>query len=94
MMKYGLLFFIVLTIPVFWGINAWQSTKCAEIRNEVRKIEREQEDLIEYSKITANEINGLLAVERLESEAQRMGLRKMRPEDIVLIIMGGKERGY
>jgi hypothetical protein len=91
---YFLFFFLVLTIPVFFFINVWHSNECGVIRKEIRQLERVQENSIEENKTVANEISNLLTVTRLETDAQkRLGLKKMRPEDVMLIIMGGKGRG-
>jgi len=90
---YVLFFFMVLTIPFFLGINAWQSNECGILRSELRVLERNQENSVNENKMVVNEIVDLLATGRLETEAQKMGLRKMRPEDVILIIMGGKGRG-
>ena len=94
-MKYYVLFFImVITIPVFLWVNVWQANECGEIRREIRRLENLQENAVENNRIVVAEIADLLAVDRLELEARsRLGLRKMRPEDIRLIIVGGRERG-
>jgi hypothetical protein len=92
--QYVLLFFTVLAIPLFLAINAWQANECGEIRSQIKKNEISQESLVEENKTVIAEISNLLAVDRLETEAQnRLGLRKIRPEDITLIIMG-RGRGY
>jgi hypothetical protein len=92
--SYILFFFLVLTIPVFLFINAWHSNECGVVRKDIRQLEKAQEDRIEENKTVANEIFNLLTVARLETDAQkRLGLKKMRPEDVMLIIMGGKGRG-
>ena len=88
---YALLFLMVLTIPVFLGLNAWQSNECGEIRNEIKVIEKRQEQCVIENKAIANEIADLLAADRVEAEAQKLGLQKMRPEDVLLIVMGGKK---
>jgi cell division protein FtsL len=88
---YALLFLTVLTIPVFLGLNAWQANECGEIRNEIKSLERSQEQRVTENKAVTNEIADLLAAGRLEAEAQKLGLHKMRPEDVVLIVMGGKK---
>ena len=91
---YALLFLTVLTMPVFLGVNAWQANECGEIRNEIKVIERIQEQRVTENKAVANEIADLLAAGRVEAEAQKLGLHKMRPEDVVLIVMGrGKGNG-
>jgi len=87
--SYAFLFLTVLTIPVFLGVNAWQSNECGEIRNELRAIERSQEQRVTENKAVTNEIADLLAAGRVETEAKKMGLQKMRPEDVLLIVMGG-----
>jgi len=91
--NYVLFFAMILTIPLFLGINAWQSNECGILRNEIRVLERNQENRVNENKMAANEIVDLLATGRLEAEAKKMGLQKIRPEDVLLIIMGGKGRG-
>jgi len=88
---YALLFLMVLTIPVFLGLNAWQANKCGEIRNDIKALEKSQEQCVTENKAVTNEIADLLAAGRLEAEAQKLGLQKMRPEDVLLIVMGGKK---
>jgi hypothetical protein len=91
---YILFFFLVLTIPVFLGINVWHSNECGTIRKNIRQVEKNQEAIFEKNKTLLNEISNLLTVTRLETEAQqKLGLKKMRPENVMLIIMGGKGRG-
>jgi len=90
---YVLLFLLALTIPLFWGINAWQANECGIIRNEIKNIEKTQENCLDENKTVAGEIINLLTADRLDAEARKMGLRKMRPEDVILIVMGGKGRG-
>ena len=95
MKRYILFFAMVISIPVFLGVNAWQANKCGEIRNAIRKIEREQENCVDETKTVVAEIADLLAVDRIENEAQRkLGLHKIRPQDVTLIIMGGKGRDF
>ncbi|MCL2762424.1 MAG: hypothetical protein FWD36_04340 [Treponema sp.] len=91
---YPLFFVMILTIPIFFGVIALQANECGKLRNDIRQIERSQENCIKDNKAIVNEIRELLTVESLEAEARSMGLQKMMPEDIVLIIMGGKEFGH
>ena len=91
---YVLLFFMALTIPLLLGLNAWQSNECGKIKSEIRSIERRQENSVRYNKTIVNEIRDILAVNNLETVAQNMGLQKKKPEDVMLIIVGGDERGY
>jgi len=92
---YALFFVMVLTIPFLLGINAWQANECGKIKKEIRGLEADQEDLVEENKTVVAEISDLLAISRLETEAQkRLGLRKIHPENVTLIIMGGKGSGF
>jgi cell division protein FtsL len=94
MTKYYVLFFLmVLTIPLLLGINAWQSNECGIIRNEIKRLEKNQENAVSENKMAATEIVDLLAINRLEAEARKMGLEKKQPEDVILIVMGRKESG-
>ena len=95
MKKYYTLFFLmVISIPVFLWVNVWQSNECGEIRRDIRRIETLQENAVEHNRLAVAEIADLLALDKLEHDARnRLGLRKMRPEDIRLVIMGGRERG-
>jgi Mg2+/Co2+ transporter CorB len=90
---YVLFFFLVLTIPLLFGINVWHSNECGIIRKSIKQVEKAQEDCVEDNKTVVNEISQLLSVARLENDAQQvLGLKKMRPEDVMLIVMGGKGR--
>jgi len=89
--SYALLFIMVLTIPVLLGLSAWQANECGEIRNDIKALEKMQEQRVSENKAITNEIADLLAASRLEAEAQKLGLHKMRPEDVLLIVMGGKK---
>ncbi|MDR0289317.1 MAG: hypothetical protein LBI06_00090 [Treponema sp.] len=89
---YAVFFLAVLSVPFLLGISAWQSIECGKIRGEIKNIEKIQEAYVSENKALSSEIVGLLATERLETEAQKMGMRKMRPEDVILIIMGGRGR--
>ncbi|MCL1931545.1 MAG: hypothetical protein FWF55_06985 [Treponema sp.] len=86
---YALLFLAVLTMPVLLGVNAWQSNECGEIRSEIKAIEKSQERCVTENKAITTEIANLLTAGRVETEAKKLGLHKMRPEDVVLIVMGG-----
>lgn len=92
---YVLLFVLVLTIPIFLGVNAWMANECGQIRYDIKKIEKEQEICVEDNRSAAAEIADLLSVDRIENEAQKkLGFKKINPENVTLIIVGGKGRGY
>jgi len=85
---------LAVTIPAFLGANAWQANRCGVLRSEIRRLERAQESLVEENKTVAAEIANLLAVDRLERDAmERLGMARMRPEDVTLIIVGGDPLG-
>jgi hypothetical protein len=92
--RYFLIFFMVLTIPLFLGLNTWQSNKCGNLRRELGRLEREQVEMMEKNREAAARVTEMLAAGKLEENArEKMGLTKMRPEDIFLIrITGGKGR--
>jgi len=91
---YVMLFVVAFTVPVFLGANAWQSNRCGALRGDIRRLERAQENLLEENKTVAAEIANLLAIDRLERDAvYRLGMTRMRPEDVTLIIVGGDELG-
>jgi len=91
---FALFFLMVITIPVFLWANAWQSNECGILRNEIKKMERNQENAVEENKTVVAEIAEELAVDKLEKDARnKLGLKKIKPENVLLIIMGGKGRG-
>ena len=84
---------MVISVPFLLGINAWQSNECGKIKREIRELENKQENCVENNKTLVADIADLLGVDKLELDAQqKLGLKKNRPEDITLIIMGGKGR--
>ena len=92
--RYALIFFMVLSIPLLLGINAWQSNKCGELRREISRLEGEQAELLEQNREAAAVITELLTTAKLEEVAYRQGLKKKSPEEILLIkITGGKGSG-
>jgi cell division protein FtsB len=94
MKGYFVLFLMVISIPVFLWVNAWQSNECGILRNEIKKVEKSQENAVEENKTVVAEIANLLAVDKLEHDARnKLGLKKISPENVLLIIMGGKGRG-
>ena len=95
MKRYYVLFFVlVLSFPFLLGINAWLANECGLLRNGIQKFETEQVNLVDANRTVIAEIADLLSVERIENEAkENLGMRKIRPENVTLIIMGGRGRG-
>ena len=96
-MKGYYVLFILMGISIYgllWA-NAWQSNECGMLRNEIRKLEKSQENSMEENKTVAAEIADLLAVDKLDKDARdKLGLKKTRPEDVLLIVVGGKGRDF
>jgi hypothetical protein len=93
--NYVVFFLMAFTIPVIFGILAWQSNKSRVIKSELIRLENDQEVIIEKNRTITAEINVLLSVNKLENDArEKLGLYKIRPEDVSLIILGGMGSGF
>ena len=85
-LRYALLYFIVLTIPLFLGIVAWQSVRYSKLDKDVRRLEAVQEDWVESNKKLIAGIAVLSSSRRIEQVAVHdLGLTKVRPEDVLQI---------
>jgi cell division protein FtsL len=81
-----LLYFIILTIPLFLGATVRQSIRCAALEREVHRLETLQEEWIESNKRLIAGIALLSSAERIEYIAQNdLGLSKKDPEDVVQV---------
>ena len=90
--RYALLYFLLLTIPLFLGITAWQSIRYAELENDVRRLEAVQEDWIGSNKKLMASIAVLSSAARIEQVALHdLGLSKLRPEDILQVRIEGEQ---
>ena len=84
--RYGLLYFFVLTIPLFLGIVAWQSVRYTELDRNVRRLEAAQEDWVEKNRRLIAGIAVLSSSSRIVQVAvQDLGLQKMSPESVLQI---------
>jgi cell division protein FtsL len=92
MRRIVLLFFVVLTIPLFLGLNAWQSARYAALESETRRVEDAQEEWIESNKRLIAGIAVLSSSERIEFIATHdLELEKIVPEAVLQVkIEGGK----
>ena len=87
---YALLYFLVLTIPLFLGIAAWQSIRYAEMDRNVRRLEAVQEELVESNNRLIAGIAVLSSSSRIGQVAVHdLGFKKVRPENIIQIIIEG-----
>ena len=90
--RYILIIVMVLTVPLLFAINAWQAAKCGRIQRKINQLQQEQVELTEKNREAIAGIMELLSADHLENNARIIpGLKKMRPEDVLLInITGGK----
>jgi len=85
-MRYVLLYFIVLTIPLFLGIVTWQSVRYTELDHGVRHLEATQENWVESNKKLIAGIAVLSSSKRIEQVAVHdLGLLKIDPEDVLQV---------
>ena len=86
------LYFIVLTIPLFLGVVAWQSIRYAKLEKSVRHLEAVQEDWVENNKKLIAAIAVLSSSGRIEKVAVHdLGLSKIHPEDVLQIKIEGEQ---
>ena len=84
--RYALLYFIVISIPFFLGIAAWQSVRYTELDKKVRRLEAVQENWIENNRKLIAGIAVLSSASRIEQVAVNdLELSKMRPEDVLQV---------
>jgi cell division protein FtsL len=94
--RYVLLYVIALTIPLFLGLNAWQSGRYAALEREISRLEDAQAEWIESNKRLIAGIAVLSSSERIEFIAKNeLELERIAPEDVLQIRIegGGKGRG-
>ena len=92
--RYALLYFFVLSIPVFLGLVAWQSVRYTELNKNVRDLEAVQEGWVNNNKKLIAGIAVLSSSARIERIAiQDLRLSKIRPENVTQVrIEGGGEQ--
>ena len=89
--RYLLIYFFVLTIPIFLGVAAWQSIRYTELEKNVRRLEAVQEDWIESNRKLIASIAVLSSSGRIEQVAVHdLRLSKIRPEDVLQIRIEGE----
>jgi cell division protein FtsL len=94
-MKIGhiiLLFFFVLTIPLSLGLVVWQSNRYEALEAKVDELEKTQERWIEDNKRLIAGIAIYSSAENIEKQAAEMGLVKIKPEDIIRILVKNDEQ--
>ena len=89
--KVMLLYFFILSIPLFLGIVAWQSVQYRELDRNVRRLEASQEDWIESNKKLIAGIALLSSSGRIEQVAVNdLGLSKINPEYVLMVRIEGE----
>jgi len=89
--RYMLLYFFVVSIPIFLGIAIWQSVQYTKLDRNVKVLEAVQEDWVESNKKLIAGIAVLSSSKRIEQIAvSDLGLIKIRPEDVLQINIDGR----
>lgn len=89
MLKRVLLYIWVITIPLFFALNAWQSARYFQLAEEVERLEKVQGDQIEQNKRLVAGIAVLSSAERIEKIAKdELLLKKKGPQEIMQIHIG------
>ncbi|WP_304223858.1 septum formation initiator family protein [Gracilinema caldarium] len=89
MLKRLLLYFWVISIPLFLGLNAWQAARYYQLAEEVRRLEKVQQDQIEQNKRIVAGIAVLSGSERIAKIARdELLLQKKDPSEIMQIHIG------
>jgi cell division protein FtsL len=92
--RYVLLYLTVLTIPLFLGLNAWQSNRYAALEREINRLEDAQAEWIESNKRLIAGIAVLSSSERIEYIAKNeLELDRIQPEDVLQIRIEGRGKG-
>ncbi|MCL2265073.1 MAG: cell division protein FtsL [Treponema sp.] len=94
--RYLLLYFIVLTIPLFLGLLVWQSNRYRDLSGELIRLEQTQKEWIESNKRLIAGIAEYSSPERIDHIArEELALQKIPPEYYLQVrITGGKGHEY
>jgi len=94
--RYLLLYFLVLTIPLFPGLLVWQSNRYQNLKREIARLEQTQSEWVESNKRLIAGIAEYSSPQRIEYVAlNHLDLRKIKPEYLLQVkITGGKGNGY
>lgn len=85
-----LFYALVLSIPLFLGLVVRQSIRFNGLTEEVRRMERVQEERVENNKRLIAGIAVLSSPERIEAISRNeLGLVKKTPEDVLQIRIEG-----
>jgi cell division protein FtsL len=94
MMRRIFFYVMVLTMPLFLGLVAWQASRYVSLEREISRLEDAQAEWLESNKRLIAGIAVLSSSERIEFIARReLGLDKIPPEDVLQIRIEGGEKG-
>jgi len=86
-----IVFMLALSIPALLALDSIESRRYTSLNNEVSKIERQQEILIETNKRLITDIGLLSSSARIEKIAiEKLGMHKAASDEIVRIDIGDK----
>jgi cell division protein FtsL len=92
-LKKVILICIALSIPLFLSVQVWVVLRYQELKEQVSKLEAEQEEWLEKNKNLLSEISAYRSPQRLEQEATaKLGLSSLKPEQIMKIELSGNEQ--
>ena len=86
---------VTIAIPFLLMVVANQSRKNADLKKQIEVLEHKQEDLKEKNKKLEQdigEIGQLTSVERIEKEAEDLGMKPATTEEIVRVDMNGRKK--
>ncbi len=86
-MKIGRFWLLMICACLAALVMAWQSSRFADLAARADGLEREQAAWMAENRRIEAEIAQLSSRERIETQAQRMGLKKAQPEDILRVIL-------
>ena len=84
--RFFLLYFIVITIPLFLGLIAWQSARYSDLERQTRRLEADQEEWVESNKRLIADIAVLTTSGKVEKIARDdLRLSKIGPERVLQV---------
>jgi cell division protein FtsL len=94
--RYFLLYFVVITIPLFLCLIVWQSNRYRNLEKEISRLEQTQVEWVESNKRLIADIAEYTSPERIERiAANDLELKKIRPEHLLQVrIVEGKGHEY
>ena len=88
--RFALLYFFVLTIPLFLGLSAWQSFRYRELDRNIRRLEAVQENWLESNRKLIAGIAVLSSSSRIEQVAVHdLRLPRIQPENVIQVKIDG-----